>query len=399
MALLECVGIALSGLSANKLRSALTVLGVIIGVAAVIATISIGEGARRRVEQNLQMLGSNLLTVMPGRMGAGRLAGARGSADALTNEVWTGLLEQCPSLERIAPETSTSATVKYEVKNTTTSVVGTTPDWPDARSTKLEYGEFFTEDNLARSEKVAVIGRTVVTDLFEDADPLNEFIRINGLKFKVIGVLESKGQMGPMDQDDRIIIPLSTHQRRILPSRSVNMLYCQALNGEMTVQAQDELQRALGAKLDPDSFFINNYSDMQKASQESSKTFTSLLAGIAAVSLLVGGIGIMNIMLVSVTERTKEIGLRKALGACPQDILRQFVLESMCLSLLGGVAGIAAGIVGSMLLSKFGNWETFINAKAIGLSFAFSVAVGLFFGIYPAGKAARLAPIQALRYE
>lgn len=397
----ECFKVAIGGLAGNKMRSALTMLGVIIGVGAVITMISIGQGAKKQVTSQIQGLGSNLLIVMPGRGfgGGGGMQGQRGMGDSLTNEIWKGLKEKCPSVENVSPESSRNATIKGPSGNTETSVQGVVPGWEAARNTKIESGRMFTEAEQDGAKRVAIIGKTVITDIFNGSDPIGQSIRINGGMFTVVGVLESKGQQGFTDNDDRVLIPLSTLQRRYLGRKTVRTIYLQVRDESLMTKAMDEVNRALLQDLEEGQFSVTNQAEILDTAAGATQTLTMLLAGIAAVSLLVGGIGIMNIMLVSVTERTREIGLRKALGARRFDILLQFIIESVTMSLAGGVIGIILGMGGSMLVSRVAGWGTAIEPGSIVISFFFSAAVGLFFGVYPASKASALNPIEALRYE
>ncbi|MDI6871968.1 MAG: ABC transporter permease [Bacillota bacterium] len=398
----EAVRVALEGIRSNKMRSFLTMLGVIIGVGAVIAMISLGEGAKQSVSAQIQGLGSNLLIVMPGRMfgGAGTASGARGSANVLKVAEVEAIKAGCPSVAEVAPETTRQYVVKWSDKTTTTSISGTSPEYPQVRNTQIARGKFFDARDVKQRARVAVLGPTVVEDLFGNVDPLGKSIMIGRMKFTVIGVTVAKGQSGFMDNDDRIFIPYSTAQRRLFGTDFFRTIYVEARDPDSMQQATEEISAVLTRRLgSSDSFTVRNQADILNTVQGTTQVFTLLLAGIASVSLLVGGIGIMNIMLVSVTERTREIGIRKAVGAKRRDILQQFLVESMVLSVLGGVVGILFGIGASALISKLGGWQTSVPTYSVVLSFGFSVAVGLFFGIYPAAKAARLDPIAALRYE
>ncbi|MGE5554188.1 MAG: ABC transporter permease [Betaproteobacteria bacterium] len=402
MSFVEAVRIALEGIRSNKMRSFLTMLGVIIGVGAVIAMVSIGEGAKQSVSAQIQGLGSNLLIVMPGRMfgGAGTASGARGSANVLREAEVKAIKEGCPSVAEVAPETSRQYVVKWGGKTTTTSISGTSPEYPKVRNTPVARGGFFDTRDVKRRARVAVLGPTVVADLFGDVNPLGQSIMIGRQKFTVIGVTAAKGQTGFMDNDDRIYIPYSTAQRRLFGTDFFRTIYVEAKDSESMQQATEEISAVLTRRLgDSERFTVRNQADILNTVQATTQVFTFLLAGIASVSLLVGGIGIMNIMLVSVTERTREIGIRKAIGARQRDILQQFLVESMVLSVLGGVVGILLGVGASRLISRLAAWPTSVPSYSVVLAFGFSVAVGLFFGIYPAAKAARLDPIAALRYE
>jgi putative ABC transport system permease protein len=397
----EAVRVALQGVISNKMRSFLTMLGVIIGVGAVIAMVSIGEGAKQSISSQIQGLGSNLLIVMPGRMnaGAGAAGAARGSANVLKiGEV--DAIRLLPSVAAVAPETSRSYIVKYTNKTTTTSISGTTPDYLEVRNTTMGRGKFFGERDIRQRTRVAVLGQTVVDDLFGQVNPIGQSIKIGRMKFTVIGVTAAKGQSGFMDNDDRIFIPYSTAQRRLLGTDFFRTIYVEAKNEGLMQQASDEIAALLTKRLgSADDFSVRNQADILSTVQGATQVFTLLLAGVASVSLLVGGIGIMNIMLVSVTERTREIGVRKAIGAKRRDILGQFLVESIVLSVLGGLVGILLGFGASRAISQLAGWNTLVPTYSVVLAFGFSVGVGLFFGIYPAAKASRLDPITALRYE
>lgn len=402
MSFLEAIRVALDGIRSNKMRSFLTMLGVIIGVGAVIAMVSIGEGAKRSISAQIQGLGSNLLIVMPGRMfgGAGSAGAARGSANVLREGEVQAIKEGSPSVAAVAPETTRMYVAKHGVNTTTTTISGTSPEYVRVRNAPVARGKFFDAVDVKRRARVAVLGPTVVADLFGEEDPVGESIKIGRTKFTVIGVMAAKGQSGPMDNDDRIYIPYSTAQRRLFGTDSFRTIYVEARDPESMQAAVQEVSAVLTSRLgSPDSFSVNNQADILNTVQSTTRVFTLLLAGIAGVSLLVGGIGIMNIMLVSVTERTREIGIRKAIGARRRAILQQFLVESMVLSVLGGAAGILFGVGISAFISRVAGWQTAVATYSVGVAFGVSVAIGLFFGIYPAAKAARLDPITALRYE
>jgi len=406
---LQIGSIAARALLRNKMRSFLTTLGVIIGVGAVIAMTAIGAGAKARVEKSFESMGSRMLVV---RSGASRASGARGGAGSQPTITWDdmrAIREEVPTVQRVAPVLQTRAQVMAEGQNWNTSVQGTTPEYFLIREWPAASGVFFTDSEVATSAKVAVIGKTVVDNLFGPyADPLGQIIRVNNVPFEVIGVAASKGQSAfGGDNDDVVFVPESTYRSKLQGelrqyiSGSVNV---QALPSSTTAEVQAQIEELLRRRHriaeDADSDFqVRNLSDIASAQQEGADTMTSLLAGIALVSLLVGGIGIMNIMLVSVTERTREIGLRMAIGAKPRSILTQFMVEAVTLSLIGGLLGVAAGIgAASYLVARF-EWPMLLQVDMMIIAVVFSGLVGIGFGLYPAYKASRLDPIQALRYE
>ncbi len=399
------VRIALRAIRVNKLRSALTMLGVIIGVGAVIAMVAIGEGAKARVAKQMERLGSNRLTVYAGAVtrGGRRLGGAR--ITTLTEADAQAILAEVPGVTRVAPRVRGSAQVVYGNKNWHPVFTGTTPDFLRIMNWDVESGSNFTEEDMLLNRKVVLIGQTVSKELFGDEYPVGQTVRIKHIPFEVVGVLKERGTSSfAGDLDDVLIVPLRTAQRKLLGIRHLRRIEVSAESKEITPEVQDaitELMRVrhkiTGAKLD--DFRIRNRAEIVEAANEAASTLGYLLAGIAGVALIVGGIGIMNIMLVSVTERTREIGVRLAVGARKRDIRRQFLTEAMVLSLLGGAAGIIAGAFASLGLSYFGQWQIVISTGSILLAFLFSAAIGVFFGFQPANRAARLNPIEALRYE
>ncbi len=404
MELKEGFMVALSSLATNKLRAFLTMLGIIIGVGAVITMISLGEGAKQSVSERIQSLGSNLLFVHPGSARHGPVRFGAGSRISLKEKDVEAIRQNAPSVSKIVPESSRPAQVIYQNKNWNTLIVGTTPDYETVRNYPTAEGRYFRWQDLAALARVCVIGKTVADQLFEYENPVGAVIKIKRMNFRVLGVLQSKGQSGWFNPDDQILIPLTTAQRRLFGIDYLSSITIQAVDTKSMEQAEREVEQALrrSHRLYPNQendFSIRSQAEILSMIQETSRTFTFLLGGIASVSLIVGGIGIMNIMLVSVTERTREIGIRKAIGAKRRDILFQFLVEALVLSLAGGLLGIVAGLLGSFSLAQLAQWTTRITPEAILLAFVFAATVGIFFGLYPARKAARQNPIEALRYE
>ncbi len=399
------VRIALRAIRVNKLRSALTMLGVIIGVGAVIAMVALGEGAKARVAKQMERLGSNRISVHAGAVtrGGRRVRGAR--ITTLTEADARAILAEVPGVVRVAPHVRGSAQVVYGNRNWHPAFTGTTPDYLQIMNWGVESGYSFTEEDMRLNRKVALIGQTVVKELFGDDYPIGQTIRLKHIPFEVVGVLKERGTSSfAGDLDDVVLVPLRTAQRKLLGIRHVRGVEVSAESKEATSDVQDAVTALLrirhkitGTKLD--DFRVRNRTDIVEAASEAASTLGYLLAGIAGVALLVGGIGIMNIMLVSVTERTREIGVRLAVGARRRDIRRQFLTESLVLSLLGGITGIAAGAAASLGLSYMGDWQIVISAGSILLAFVFAAVIGVFFGFQPANRAARLNPIEALRHE
>lgn len=404
MDLRESISVSLSSLVANKLRSVLTMLGIIIGVGAVITMIALGQGAQKAVTERIQSLGSNLLFVRPGAATFGHVRMQAGSRVSLKRKDIEAIPRHCPLVIAAVPEFTRNAQVKYGNKNWNTRIVGTTSDYEWVRNFRVAEGRFFTPQEDRIRARVCVIGATVKENLFENEDPIGKIIRIRRMNFQVIGLLETKGQTGWMNQDDQILIPLATAQMRLFGVDFISGATLQVVDQSKMDEAFYDVERILRRqhRLRPEQdndFTIRNQADIITTFEETSKTFTYLLAGIAAVSLVVGGIGIMNIMLVSVTERTREIGIRKAVGAKRRDILSQFLIESLTLALTGGFLGVVTGIVGSLALTYLAQWRMSISFGAIALSFLFAASVGVIFGMYPARRAALQDVIVALRYE
>jgi len=399
------LGIAVKSLQVNKMRSSLTMLGVIIGVAAVIAMVAIGEGTKQRIASQMERLGSNRLTVYAG---AGRRGGRSWGSDSVTTLTAADAREivaRVPGVTAAAPIVRGRAQTVYGNKNWLPSITGSTPEFFSIMGWTLALGRLFTQDDMMANRKVAIIGKTVMKELFGARSPLGETIRVKRIPFEVIGVLKERGSSSWMgDLDDIIIMPFKVAQRRLLGIHYVNNIEIGIAGQQVADPVTNGISELLRKrhKITPakgDDFNVRNRQEIVDAAKEASTTMSQLLAGIALVALVVGGIGIMNIMLVSVKERTREIGLRLAIGARRRDLRRQFLTEAMVLSLLGGVIGILVGIAASYALSSFGQWDTLVSWEAILLAFGFSAAIGIFFGYHPASQASKLDPIEALRYE
>jgi putative ABC transport system permease protein len=410
MTLWTSVRIALGALRAHTLRTTLAMLGIIIGVAAVIAMVAVGAGAQRRIEDQIRSMGSNLIIVLSGASTSGGIRWGLGTQQTLTEEDAKAIAIEVPVVEVAAPSVRGAAQIVFGNANWSTVIQGVTPDYVTAREWPVASGRMFGTEDVDAATKVAVVGETVVRNLFGDADPVGQTIRIKKVPFTVVGLLETKGQSSwGQDQDDVVLIPISTAKRKVLGvsrsnPRSVGAVSVRVREAALVAEAEGLIRDLLRQRhrLQPgqeDDFSVRVLTEMFAAQEESARVMTMLLAAIASVSLLVGGIGIMNIMLVSVTERTREIGLRMAVGARGRDILTQFLVEAVTLSLAGGLVGIGVGILGSYTIASFAAWTTDLSPDAIALAFGFSAAVGVFFGFYPARKASRLDPIEALRYE
>ncbi len=394
--------LAARALRRNKMRSLLTMLGIIIGVGAVIAMVGIGNGARSQVEGQIASLGQNMITVFPGSFSSGGARGGWGSASTLTAEEALAVAREIPGVVAVSPEVRDRQQIMGNGLNWNTQVLGESPDYLSIRAWELSDGAMFGETDIAGATKVAVIGKTIADQLFAGTDPIGQTLRIRNLPFKIIGVLKPKGfNFFGSDQDDTVILPYTSAMRRVMGRTYLSAILIQAQSPEQMASIQQSVgdllqQRRKGR--DPD-FTVRNQLELAEAATATSKTMTALLGSIAGVSLIVGGIGIMNIMLVSVTERTREIGIRMAVGAHGRDILLQFLIEAVTLSSLGGLLGIGIGFGVAEAVSRFAGWPTNVSASAVIASFVFSAAVGVFFGLYPAKKAAALDPIDALRYE
>jgi putative ABC transport system permease protein len=397
--------LALRALARNKMRSALTMLGIIIGVGAVIAVVSIGQGAQYVVQQGIQAMGTNAVFIAAGSNRAGGVRQGYGGVKTLTVDDMNAILKEIPLIAQAAPALSSRQQVVYGNQNWNTSITGTTPNYFDIRTWPVQSGSVFSDEEVDIAANVCVLGTTVEKILFVDENPIGKEIRIGNLPFRVDGVLESKGQnVTGQDQDDVIFAPYTTVQRKISGITWLQFIAASAVSQEASVAAVAPITSLLRERHriragDDDDFLIRTQADIADLQNQTQSTMTYLLGGIASVSLLVGGIGIMNIMLVSVTERTREIGVRMAVGATEDDVRRQFLVEAVTLSMMGGFIGIIFGLVGSALISNLLSWPTLISGKAIIAAVIFSAAVGIFFGYYPAHKAAQLDPIEALRYE
>jgi len=396
------IKLALKSLFANKLRSFLAMLGIIIGVGAVIAMLAIGAGAQKQILDRISSMGTDLLIIRPGQHGFHGVSS--GSQENLTLEDAEAILQQVPGVGQIAPVVNGNAQVKYFNKNARTSVVGTGITYLPIRNFEVERGRCFTEGEVERVARVAVLGPMTVTNLFEGDEPLNNDIKINGINFKVVGILKSKGDQGWFNPDDQVMVPYTTAMKQLFGLDYLREIDVQAKRKFNLSAVQDSTSAVLRTRHRtrpgaPDDFFIRNQAEIIDTVTSVSRTFTILLGGIASISLLVGGIGIMNIMLVTVTERTREIGVRKAIGAKDRDILRQFLIEAVIMSVLGGLIGVGIGIGAARLISSSTSFTATVEVQSVVLAISFAGAVGIFFGYYPARRAAMLDPIEALRYE
>jgi putative ABC transport system permease protein len=401
---------AFRALAANTLRSILTMLGIIIGVAAVITMIAVGRGATDRVQEQMKGLGSNIMLVMPGGLTAGGVRLGASTGQGLSEDDANAIARDVPEVQVAAPSMRTGAQVIAGNTNWSTSIMGATNDYLEAREWPLQSGRTFEAAEIQGSAKVAMIGQTVATQLFGDSDPLDQVIRVKKVPVNIIGLLASKGQNSlGQDQDDIVIVPISTYRNRIQGGNAgklkrIGSISVKVKEGQSMKIAEENIKDLLRQrmKVQPggdEPFTIRNLTEILQAQEESSKVMTMLLAAVAGISLVIGGIGIMNIMLVSVTERTREIGLRMAVGARGKDILTQFLIEAVTLSLIGGAIGVLIGAIATWAVGQFAGWQVSMTLASIFLATGFSAFVGIFFGFYPARKASKLLPIQALRYE
>lgn len=408
MGMSQLLEIAWQGILSNKLRSALTVLGIVIGIASVITLLGIGQGAKVEAEKQVQALGTNLIYIRPGAASTSSISQGQGTAPTLTYEDAQAIKQDCPAAEDVAAQYSSSFQVQHGEQNTNTSVNATEPSYPDIRNFHPARGRFFNNNEMDDASRVCVLGETVANNLFGDENPLRQKVLIRGELFEVIGIMEHKGVTQGNDMDDQVFIPITTGYATLfglstVTGRSVRNIIVRSVEGE-DVQAQFQITNLLRLRHniqspEGDDFTLRTQADIMQTAQSITGVFSLLLGATAGISLLVGGIGIMNIMLVSVTERTREIGIRKAIGAKYGQILSQFVIEAVLMSLTGGILGIIVGIVGSNSINHFAQWTTVVTPSSVVLSFCVSLIIGLFFGIYPARKAAKLDPIVALRSE
>jgi len=407
MDFLNIIRVAFRALQRNKMRAALTMLGIIIGVSAVVAMVSIGQGAQAAVAAQIDSIGTNLLFVSAGAQNVGGVRSGTGDSgtNTLTVEDLEAIKREVPTVSMVTPTVNSRGQLVAGNSNWNTSIQGVSEQFPDVRKWAVQSGEFFTDADVRTAARVVIIGQTIADNLFAGADPIGQTVRVQNLPFRVVGVMARKGQdQQGRDQDDIAFAPYTTVQKKILGSPRLQVAFVSAVSPDATYAAQEQItellrqRHKLGAN-EPNDFTVRNMSDIAEAANQTNSTMTMLLACIAGVSLLVGGIGIMNIMLVSVTERTREIGIRMAIGARSSAVRSQFLIESVVLSLTGGLIGILFGVAVSLAIPRMLGWPTLISMMAIVGSVIFSAAVGIFFGYYPARKAAALDPIEALRYE
>ncbi|MBI4916484.1 MAG: ABC transporter permease [Acidobacteria bacterium] len=402
--LMQIYKVSLVALRRNPMRTLLTMLGVIIGVGCVVAMVAIGQGASSAIQSQIGALGTNMLMIFSGSRSSGGVRHGMGSVQTLTVDDAAAIVRECPSVALAEPGVRTGAQVVFGNQNWSTAIQGTGPDFLTIRAWAVTKGSYFTEEDVKAATKVAVLGQTVAENLFGEENPVGQVVRIKGLPFRVIGLLERKGGTSMGDQDDVVCVPYTTAQKRLMGVTWIGTIMASAVSPDAIDRATTEVtallrqRHRLGAGQD-DDFGIRTQQEIASAATQMTGVLTMLLGAIASVSLLVGGIGIMNIMLVSVTERTREIGVRRALGARKADIRLQFLIESSLLSGLGGVIGIAIGIGIARLVSRIGGWPTLVQPEIVAVAFLFAGLIGVGFGLYPASKAARLDPIEALRYE
>jgi putative ABC transport system permease protein len=406
MDVMAIIRIAMRALARNKMRSSLTMLGIIIGVGAVIAMVSVGQGAQQQAQQQIAAMGSNMLFVGSGTVTRGGMRMGSGATKTLLYDDMLAILRECPAVKAAAPGSQSSAQVVYGNDNWATQINGTEPQYFEIRTWPFQEGSSFSQGDVDMAANVAVIGETVRKNLFGATDPVGETVRISNLPFKVVGVLVPKGTSAAMgqDQDDIILVPITTLQKKITGQNWLRWIMVSAVSREASYTAQQQITSLLRDRhrIRPgqdDDFMVRNLADVADLADQQARLFTVLLASIASISLIVGGIGIMNIMLVSVTERTREIGIRMAIGATEGDVQQQFLIEAVVLSLVGGAVGITSGVGASYLITQTLGWPVLVSPMAIVAAVVFSTAVGIFFGFYPARKAARMDPIEALRYE
>ena len=402
MRLLATIRLAIRALRRNKMRSVLTMLGIIIGVGSVIAAVSITSGATKQVEDKVASLGQNAITVMPGNFTSGAMRGGWGSVTTLTVDDAAAIQQEVANVVGVSPEVRDRNQILANGLNWNTQVMGESPDYPAIRNWTMASGTIFTDQDVRSLAKVAVIGKTVADQLFPNQDPVGQTVRVRSIPFKIVGVLESKGfNLFGQDQDDTVVIPYTSHMRRVSTRTFVSSILVQAANSDVVSQVQADITSLLKSRhrsAEPD-FTVRTQLELAQAATATTKVMSVLLAAIASVSLIVGGIGIMNIMLVSVTERTREIGIRMAVGAHAHDILVQFLVEAVTLSAFGGIVGIALGVGASLTIASATGWPTHTPISWVGLATVSSAIVGIISGFYPAWKASKLDPIDALRYE
>jgi len=407
MNLLAILKVAVRALNRNKLRTALTMLGIIIGVGAVIALVSIGQGAQAMIQDQINGMGTNMMFIMPGNVFFGGASLGAGAASTLTEEDVEAMLKEIPTIAAASPIVRASGQLVFGNQNWFVQIQGANEKFPFIRNWKVDQGDFFTDVDVRSADRVIVLGKTVADKLFPGLDPIGQMIRVRNLPFRVIGVLAAKGQsMVGQDQDDTAVVPYTTVQKKLLGQQipSINQAMISSISQQASAVTEKQVSELLRQrhKIQPgqtDDFMVRNMTDVAQTSAQITTLMTVLLGSIAAISLIVGGIGIMNIMLVSVTERTREIGIRMAVGARPNYIRLQFLTESLVLSLVGGFVGVLIGGTLASLVSRLLGWPTLVSALSVLISFAFATAIGIFFGYYPAHKAAALDPIEALRYE